>query len=231
MAFIKIFCCFLVVFVVVIQSGDVLPGKCWFTTPYISISMVLTPFTPQQFTIELEYMDISADPCEDFYKFTCGNFKNVQPLPENESVWDNFAILQKDIFALIKTILLGERNADESAALQKAKAAYQACVDLEYVEQLDLAEKGVLEKLGGWPLIGTPQKQQSFTWNEIGNIAGEYGISLLFTFSITQNLLNANENVILVFILQKQLQLNLIKIKSFQKINFPIRQFEWRKTY
>lgn len=157
----------------------------------------------------------------------------MQPLPENESVWDNFSILQRDIFALTKTILLGERNADESAALQKAKAAYQSCVDLEYVEQLDLAEKGVLQKLGGWPLIGTPQKQQNnaFTWNEIGSIAGEYGISLLFTFSITQNLLNANENVILVLLKKTnhKTKSNLFD-ESFQKTNSLIQQLEWRRT-
>lgn len=196
--------------------------------------MFHAPITPPQSLpiAELNYIDTSADPCQDFYKFTCGNFKNVQPLPEHESVWDNFAILQKEIFTLIKTILLTERNADEPVAVQKAKAAYQSCVDLEYVEQLELVEKGVLQKLGGWPLIATVNKEQhgGFTWKDIGGIAGEYGISLLFTFSITQNLLNANENVILVLTVKRVTcrTINVFK-NSFQKTRSPIQRLEWRK--
>lgn len=63
---------------------------------------------------------------------------------------------------------------------------------------MDLVEKSIINQLGGWPLITTNNKQKGFTWNEIGNVAAEHGISLLFTFSITQYLMNANENVILV---------------------------------
>lgn len=145
---------------------------------------------------EFNYLDPTIDPCEDFYKFTCGNFNNVQTIPDGESVWDNFAILQEEIFDLIKIIVSGEKLRDEPIALQKAKAAYQACLDVDYADRLELPEKALLNNLGGWPLIS--YKTDHLTWNEIGKIVAEHGISLFFTFSITQNLVNANENVILV---------------------------------
>lgn len=51
---------------------------------------------------ELQYLNESVDPCDDFYEFTCGNFKNVHPLPEGQQLWDHFAILQDEIHNLAK---------------------------------------------------------------------------------------------------------------------------------
>lgn len=51
---------------------------------------------------ELQYLNKSVDPCENFYEFTCGNFKNVHQKPEEELIWDHFTILQKEIHALLK---------------------------------------------------------------------------------------------------------------------------------
>lgn len=52
---------------------------------------------------ELQYLNRSVDPCENFYEFTCGNFKNVKPRPEDEPTWDHFTILQKEVYATVRS--------------------------------------------------------------------------------------------------------------------------------
>lgn len=95
-------------------------------------------------------------------------------------------------------ILQSERNPGEPKALQKAKAAYVACVNVKYANQLRLPQKRVLEEEGGWPLISGHSCSKDFSWNQIGDVIATYGVPLFFDLQVGPNLYNASENVIWV---------------------------------
>lgn len=61
---------------------------------------------------ELKYVDESIDPCDNFYKYSCGNFEKYNPKPENELLWDNFKIVQTEIqkISLSKFIIFYHRK-------------------------------------------------------------------------------------------------------------------------
>lgn len=53
----------------------------------------------------LEYMDLDVDPCQDFYKFTCGKFLRNFELPENKLSLSSQQILEEELENKVKGCL------------------------------------------------------------------------------------------------------------------------------
>ena len=60
------------------------------------------PFTP---ALDTHFMDKTADPCVDFYKYSCGNWNKLNPIPPDQSRWDVYAKLTDDNFRFLWGIL------------------------------------------------------------------------------------------------------------------------------
>ena len=50
-------------------------------------------------------MDLSVDPCQDFYQYACGRWNSTNPIPEGRTNWDVFSRLQQDHHDNLQTIL------------------------------------------------------------------------------------------------------------------------------
>ena len=86
-------------------------------------------------------MDKSADPCVDFYQYSCGGWKKSNPIPPDQVGWSVYGKLYQDNLNFLRGIL-------EQAALSKAPASsldqkigdyYAACMDEAAVEKRGLA--------------------------------------------------------------------------------------------
>src|SRR5581483_11626463 len=51
------------------------------------------PYTP---SLEPRFLDRTADPCVDFYKFACGNWIKLNPIPPDQARWDVYGKLHTD---------------------------------------------------------------------------------------------------------------------------------------
>src|SRR5260370_17414795 len=62
-------------------------------TPAPETPLTSLPYTPG---LDVGAMDKSADPCVDFYQFTCGGWIRNNPIPPDESRWSVYGKLARD---------------------------------------------------------------------------------------------------------------------------------------
>ncbi|KAJ1522484.1 hypothetical protein ONE63_001674 [Megalurothrips usitatus] len=95
-------------------------------------------------------MNVSADPCSDFYAFACGSGR-VQGFNNQ----DDPQTAKRDVVKKQLITILSEPVTNETVlAYTKAKKLYKSCADTKHREQLGVEPaKKLLTSIGGWPLI------------------------------------------------------------------------------
>jgi putative endopeptidase len=96
------------------------------------------PYTPG---LDVKAMDKSADPCADFYQYSCGGWKRNNPIPPDQVSWDVYSKLYLDNLNYLRGILdEAAIKANQTDALtQKIGDFYGACMDEATVETRGLA--------------------------------------------------------------------------------------------
>jgi membrane metallo-endopeptidase-like protein 1 len=52
-----------------------------------------------------KYMNESANPCEDFYEFACGNWNKYHSIPADRTSYDTFEMLRENLDIVLKNLL------------------------------------------------------------------------------------------------------------------------------
>ena len=86
-------------------------------------------------------MDRSVDPCNDFYRYTCGGWIKKNPIPSDQARWDVYAKLTEDNERFLWGIL--QENSKTSASRSKVEIEigdyFFACMDESAVEKAGAA--------------------------------------------------------------------------------------------
>ena len=93
------------------------------------------PYTP---SLDLSAMDRSANPCVDFYAFSCGGWQRNNPLPPDQAGWSVYAKLQTDTLKYLWGVLeeAAKPQPTRDAVTKQVGDFFAACMDEAAVEKL-----------------------------------------------------------------------------------------------
>jgi putative endopeptidase len=93
------------------------------------------PYTPG---LDVNAMDKSADPCVDFYQYSCGGWMTHNPIPADQPRWSVYGKLGQDNQRYLWGILDGLAKNTEGRNARQAKVGdyFAACMNEDAVEKL-----------------------------------------------------------------------------------------------
>ncbi|HEX6494407.1 MAG TPA: M13 family metallopeptidase N-terminal domain-containing protein, partial [Acidobacteriaceae bacterium] len=95
------------------------------------------PYSP---SLDLTSLDRSVDPCEDFYRFSCGGWQKNNPIPADQASWSVYSKLANDNQQFLWGILRDAAVAKQRTPVQQKIGDYfAACMDTTAIDALGFA--------------------------------------------------------------------------------------------
>src|ERR1700693_3978908 len=139
------------------------------------------PYTP---SLDIPSMDRNADPCVDFYQYSCGGWMASNSIPSDQAAWSVYGKLTDLNNQYLWGVLedAAKPSPDRNAAQQKIGDYFEACMDKPSIEQL--AAKPLQPLLESIKALKTKGELASFLAAEHPR---SYGSGWLFAFESNQD--------------------------------------------
>ncbi len=148
------------------------------------------PYTP---SLDVNAMDSKADPCIDFYQYSCGGWMGRNPIPGDQSSWSVYGKLEYENEQYLWGILeeSSSPNAKRNAVQQKIGDYFAACMDVDVVEKADAGPlKPVLDEIAA---LKSVSDIPAFLAREHLRSISFHGGSMMFFFSSNQDYADAEK--------------------------------------
>ncbi|XP_051862451.1 neprilysin-2-like isoform X3 [Drosophila albomicans] len=149
---------------------------------------VKNDFLKSYATKMLSYMNHTVMPCDDFYEYACGNWKNVKPEKQTNIKESNLMEIVYTLADISEQLLLSETQLATDLGygneMQIAQQFYNACLNAELypLPAADPAYLKLIRSIGGFPAIdGEAWQASNFSWFNMSAHLTNYGsMSLIY---------------------------------------------------
>ena len=145
----------------------------------------------------LDYIDSSIDPCDDFYKYSCGKWLSANSLGDRDA-WGRSYKLATDNYQHLDKYLSKRISENDPDAIRKSKYIYSACKNVTFIQNNFVKHvKDFIRKANGWDAIGIYPDDG---WDINDDLVNDHylGSSAFFSFGITPDDLDSTKAVIKV---------------------------------
>lgn len=165
------------------------------TTTTAQVQPEIDPWTYDEVanSVDFKGMNPEVDPKVDFYEFANGTWVKNNPVPETESRWSNFNVLQESNNQKLKSIL------EEAAGGKWEKGSVNQLIGDYYFTYMDSAKR---DKEGTAPILEDLQKidrlQSKKDLAKLLAYFHNHGIDPLFGMGVEQDLKDINKHMLYI---------------------------------
>jgi len=102
----------------------------------LSLSHAQTSSSAHEPSLDLTSMDRTADPCADFFQYSCGGWIKKNPIPPDQSSWDTYSKMEDENRVRLKDILeaASAPGPNRNTTNQKIGDYYASCMDEKSID-------------------------------------------------------------------------------------------------
>uniref|UniRef100_A0A5F8G656 Endothelin converting enzyme like 1 n=1 Tax=Monodelphis domestica TaxID=13616 RepID=A0A5F8G656_MONDO len=144
-------------------------------------------------------LDVSIDPCHDFYSFACGGWLRRHGIPEDKLTYGTIAAIGEQNEERLRRLLARPGGGPGGSAQRKVRAFFRSCLDMAEIERLGPRPMlEVIDDCGGWDLRGSGGGgAQRWDLNRLLYKAqGVYSAAALFSLTVSLDDKNSSRYVI-----------------------------------
>jgi putative endopeptidase len=151
------------------------------------------PKVPQSF--DLSAIDKTADPCQDFYQYACGNWKKDNPIPPDQVRWGQFDLLRERNNWLLYHELETAANPDAARTPleQKYGDFFASCMNTQLAD-----EKGVTPLNSVFDTIQAMNNKKQLA-AVLGKLEIPHGVGGLYGFGVGQDQKDSTQQIAQAF--------------------------------